>query len=332
MKILIATDAWSPQVNGVVRHIQDLIQYFDQEGISFRVVSAQDFSVQIPCSPQDQVKWVIGGHKRFQDICTEFSPTHIHSMTEGSVGLIARRYAQKHSLLWSSSFHSQWACFLHKRYAVPPFFTWKYLRWFHAPAQAVYIPTHNLSDIFLKQTGLSQGVVLYNSLSETFSPSSQKIYKNAVPRALFVGRVAPEKNISAFLECPYPIQKSVVGEGPQQKTLMNKYPEVCFKGLLQGDKLAEQYEKATVFVFPSQSDTFGIVLLEALSFGLPIACLPSPAVDELSNIFPEYFFINENLERALILALQKKERVVPPQLSYFSKDQMGKKFLSILKK
>lgn len=330
MKILIATDAWTPQVNGVVRHIQSLTRYFQKHGIVFRVVSPQDFSVKIACSPKDQVEWVIRGQKQFHQICTEFCPTHIHSMTEGSVGLIARKYAKKKSLCWTSSFHSHWACFLQKRYAVPPVFSWKYLQWFHTPAKAVCIPTQNLTDIFAQKTGLSQGVVLHNALPEIFFASANTPALSADPQALFVGRIAPEKNISAFLECPQPIQKIVVGEGPEKKSLIKQYPEVQFLGLLEEESLIQQYQNATVFVFPSQSDTFGIVLLEALSFGLPLACLPSPAVDELSRFFPEYFFVDSDINTAIGLALQKKERIIPPQLDYFSGNKMGERFVSIL--
>lgn len=334
MRILITTDAWVPQVNGVVRHIQDLVLELENQNIEYRLVTPKDFPHSILISSSDQVRWIVQGKKCFQKIGEEFNPTHIHAMTEGSIGIQSRKYAMKKKIPFSSSFHSHWAYFLKKRYSVPQWITWKYLAWFHKSARITFIPTENLKKIFQEKTNHSNNVVLANAVNTTHfclgKPSKNDA--SSEKKAVYVGRVAPEKNIEAFLSIDIPsLKKRVIGDGPSRKFLSQKYQEALFTGNKHGSQLIQEYQNADVFVFPSLSDTFGIVLIEALACGTPIAALPSPASKELAQFFPEHFFINSDLTKAIHSALQKTTKDVPPNIQKFSTQVLAKTFISSLK-
>ncbi len=281
MKILIVSDAWHPQINGVVRTYEYLQTELTRMGHEVKVIGPADFPLCIPMPGYSEIQLVFAPSARLGKMIGDFNPHHIHIATEGPLGIAGRRYCKKRQIPFTTSYHTQfpdyvakraerYAAFLHK-----PFYEWgkRFMRWFHAPAGAILIATPSLEQQ-LKDWGFtipmfsfSRGVNL-----DLFYPGEQTLFSELKrPVALYVGRVAIEKNLEEFLAMPWNGSKVIVGEGPSKTDLSQKYPEAVFVGKKTGEELANCYRSADLFVFPSRTDTFGIVLIEALACGLPVA-------------------------------------------------------------
>ena len=272
MRILVATDAWHPQVNGVVRTLAMMAEAVEALGAEVSFLTPESFrTVGLP-SYRD-LRVALPRPARIREAIRAQAPDTIHIATEGPIGLLVRRYCRKHDLPFTTSFHTRFPDYVSARAPVPESWVWSTLRWFHGPSKAVMAATPALA-AELRERGF-RNVVLWPRGVDTklFHPRDVDLCQ---PRPVFlcVGRLAVEKNLEAFLDLDLPGTKVIVGDGPARLSLQLKYPDAVFLGALQGERLAEVYASADVFVFPSRTDTFGLVLLEALASGLPIAAFP----------------------------------------------------------
>jgi len=273
MKIMIITDAWKPQVNGVVTTLGKIGEGLRNIGHEVHFLTPLDFK-SVPCPTYPEIRLSLFVSAKIRKTIETFAPDAIHIATEGPLGIAARRYCLAHGLAFTTAFHTRFAEYVHARLRIPVNFTYSWLRRFHTPSQAVMVPTpavrHELDTRGFNNTVLwTRGVD-----TETFSPGDRNKLGNERPIFLYVGRVAVEKNIEAFLELDLPGPKWVVGEGPSRAKLERKYPDVSFQGIKTPKELAHYYGSADVCVFPSLTDTFGLVMLESLACGTPVAAFP----------------------------------------------------------
>jgi glycosyltransferase involved in cell wall biosynthesis len=274
MRILIVSDAWSPQVNGVVTSLRALLGELRGLGHQVKLLSPEDFRA-VPCPTYPEIPlvwnlWRVGAAIR------DFQPDCVHLATEGPLGWAARRWLRKRGLRFSTAIHTRFPEYLNSRWRwLPLSWGYAYLRAFHRPSQAVLITTERLCAEFAGW-GL-QRLVLWRKGVDTglFRPAAQCLQRSA-PVFLYVGRVATEKNLEAFIDLDLPGTKRVVGDGPQRDALQARYTQVEFLGYRYGEELAQAYQQASVLVFPSRTDTYGLVMLEALACGTPVAAFPVP--------------------------------------------------------
>ncbi len=287
MRILVATDAWEPQVNGVVRTLTRVIAEMRAMGHTVEVISPDQFKT-FPLPTYSEIKVAVGAYEPVQERFKAFEPGAIHIATEGPIGLAARRICVEWKLPFTTSYHTRFPEYVSARLPLPLAAGYAYMRWFHKPSGRLMVATPTMRDElsqhgFRNITAWSRGVD-----TEQFHPKRDDepdVFAD-LPRPIFlsVGRVAVEKNIEAFLGLDLPGSKVVVGDGPQKEELEAKYPEVRFTGARFGDELAAHFACADVFVFPSLTDTFGLVILEAMAAGTPVAAYPAPGpIDIIPN-------------------------------------------------
>jgi glycosyltransferase involved in cell wall biosynthesis len=272
-RILIVTDAWHPAVNGVVRTIDSLIVELRSLGHEVLVIGTDRFStLPLPSYPEVRLAWRPGA--RVAALIEEFTPSVVHIATEGPLGLAARRYCIDRGMAFTTAFHTRFPEYLASRLPVPLAWSYAALRRFHAPSAAVMVATPTLENL-LRSRGF-QNLRLWTRGVDTslFRPRDKSFLDAPRPISIYVGRVAVEKSIEAFLALELPGTKYVVGDGPQLAALRRRYPKVRFAGYRHGEELARYYAAADVFVFPSRTDTFGLVLLESLACGVPVAAYP----------------------------------------------------------
>jgi glycosyltransferase involved in cell wall biosynthesis len=272
MRILVATDAWHPQVNGVVRTLTMTAQAAALMGVEIDFLTPRSFrTVALPSYPDLRV--AIPSPRRIARLIEAARPDNIHIATEGPIGILVRRYCLAHGLPFTTSFHTRFPDYVSARLPIPKSWVWSALRWFHGPSHAVMAATPALAQE-LRSRGLRNVMLWPRGVDAAlFHPRPSDL---GLPRPVFlsVGRVAVEKNLEVFLALDLPGTKVVVGDGPARADLERAYPGAVFLGAMQGEKLAEAYAAADVFVFPSRTDTFGLVLLEALASGVPVGALP----------------------------------------------------------
>ncbi len=270
----LVSDAWAPQVNGVVRTLQTTATMLAQRGWSVTAITPDRFR-SMPCPTYPEIRLAFPRPGAVGDLIDATDAVHI--ATEGPLGLAARRHCLAAGRPFTTSFHTRFPDYLHARFHLPLGLSWRYLRWFHGPAAAVLVATPRLADELtaqgLPRTRLwSRGVDL--TRFRPGLPPPDAYAGLARPILLNVGRVAVEKNIEAFLSADTPGSKVVVGDGPAIAQLRARYPAAHFLGALTGEALARAYAGADLFVFPSRTDTFGLVLVEAMASGLPVAAYP----------------------------------------------------------
>ena len=276
MKVLTVTDAWHPQVNGVVRTIEATNRELVLAGHQVQVISPLDF-MTIACPGYPEIRLCVLPYRRLVRLVDRAAPDAVHIATEGPLGMAARRYCIRRRIAFTTAYHTRFPQYLKAMYGIPEHWVYRFLRWFHRPARYLLTPTLHVEQE-LMQWGIgnlarwTRGVDL-SMFRPTAEPSP---LVRGLPRPLFlcVGRVSVEKNIEAFLDLDLPGTKMVAGIGPELELLRRRYPEVRFVGVLSRDELAQLYTGVDVFVFPSRTDTFGLVLLEALACGTPVAAYP----------------------------------------------------------
>ncbi|THD62756.1 MAG: glycosyltransferase family 1 protein [Bradyrhizobium sp.] len=272
MHILVATDAWHPQVNGVVRTLTMMAEAAKAFGVEVSFLTPLSFrTLAMPSYPD--LRLALPVRTKIARLIEQARLDSIHIATEGPIGLSVRRYCRKHGLPFTTSFHTRFPEYISARFPVPEAWIWKALRWFHGASQAVMAATPALASE-LRMRGFRNVVLWPRGVDTSHFHPRPVDFGLTRPVFLCVGRVAVEKNLEAFLDLDLPGTKMVVGDGPARAALARRYPQAVFLGALQGEELAEAYAAADVFVFPSKTDTFGLVLLEALASGLPVAAFP----------------------------------------------------------
>ena len=300
MRILVATDAWHPQVNGVVRTLAMMAESAKGFGVDISFLTPQSFrTFAMPSYPD--LRLALPHPRGIAELIGRAKPDSIHIATEGPIGWLVRRYCRKHRLPFTTSFHTRSPEYLSARLPVPERWIWAALRRFHSGSQAVMAATPALATE-LRSRGF-RNVVLWPRGVDTglFHPRTVDL---DLPRPVFVcvGRVAVEKNLEAFLDLDLPGTKLIVGDGPAREALARKYKQAVFLGMRQGEELAQAYAAADVFVFPSRTDTFGLVLLEALASGLPVAAFPVAGPRDVIGTAP-VGVLNDDLQAACLAAL-----------------------------
>jgi glycosyltransferase involved in cell wall biosynthesis len=273
MRILIATDAWRPQINGVVHSLEQMAQAARETGVEIVFLTPQGFPT-IPMPTYPDIKLALASWGAVARRIEAARPDHIHVATEGPIGLAARHYCRAAGRLFTTSYHTRFPEYIAQRTPIPERWTYAALRRFHAPAAVVMAPTPTIRDE-LTRRGFARVKVWSRGVDhQTFRPRAARVLDLPRPIFLSVGRVAVEKNLGALLDLDLPGSTVVVGDGPARAGLERRYPRAHFLGSRTGEALAEIYASADVFVFPSRTDTFGIVLVEALASGLPVAGFP----------------------------------------------------------
>lgn len=283
--IAIVTDAWHPQTNGVVRTLSTTAEMLRQWGHQVTVISPETYP-SLPAPTYPEIRLALTAPGAVGRRLARIAPDAVHIATEGPLGLAARAYCLRRKVPFTTAYHTQFPDYLARRTGLPASVFWPYIRWFHRPAQAIMVATETIR-AQLREQGLthlshwSRGVDLV-----CFTPGAAPPPEYAQadgPILLYVGRVAVEKNIEAFLACPYPGTKVVVGDGPARAALEAQFPDALFLGKQTGAALAGCYAGADVFVFPSRTDTFGLVMIEALACGTPVAAFPVPGPLDILN-------------------------------------------------
>jgi 1,2-diacylglycerol 3-alpha-glucosyltransferase/glucuronosyltransferase len=301
MRILVATDAWHPQVNGVVRTLTMMAGAAQALGIDVSFLTPQSFrTFAMPSYPDLRV--ALPGAAKIARLIAEARPDSIHIATEGPIGFAVRRYCRRRGLPFTTSFHTRFPEYISARLPIPESWSWSALRWFHGASRAVMAATPALAGE-LRRCGFRHVVLWPRGVdAQLFRPRAVDL---GLPRPIFlsVGRIAVEKNLEAFLELDLPGSKVVAGDGPARAALQRKYPQAVFLGALHGEALAEAYAAADVFVFPSKTDTFGLVLLEALASGVPVAAFPVTGPRDVIGS-AEVGVLSEDLRLACLAALK----------------------------
>jgi glycosyltransferase involved in cell wall biosynthesis len=274
-KILIITDNTNNQINGVVTTFKNLEKVAIKDDYTFYFITPNDF-YYIDCPGYSEVKLSIPLNisKKIKQI----NPDYIHIATEGPIGLAARLYFQIKRIKYNTSYHTKFPEFLQKMYRIPPKITYRYLRWFHKHSQKVLTTTMTMVQE-LKNEKFKNNIIAWTRGvdRENLKPTQEfnhTFYHNLKPIILYVGRVSKEKNIEALCKLQDYYNIEIVGDGPEKEALESKYNKVKFLGYKTGQELANCYSKADVFCFPSKLDTFGIVMIEAMSLGTPVAAYP----------------------------------------------------------
>ena len=275
MRLALVTDAWAPQTNGVVRTLMRTRDELTSMGHAVEVISPDMFN-GFPCPTYPEIKLAFLPGRKIARTLAAFQPDAIHIATEGPLGHAARGHCLAQGLPFTTAYHTRFPEYVEARFAVPVGLSYAWLRRFHRRSRSIMVATQSIeSDLLARGFGnirrWSRGVD-----TNLFKPRDKNLLKLPRPIHLFVGRVAVEKNIEAFLSLDLPGSQVVIGDGPQLEQLKRKFPKAYFLGKKVGEDLARHYAAADVFVFPSLTDTFGLVILEALASGLPVAAFPVP--------------------------------------------------------
>ena len=303
MRILIVSDAWFPQVNGVVRTLSVVVDKLRAGGDTVEVIGPDRFR-SMPTPGYAEIRLAIAPKRRLAQLVTDFGPEIIHIATEGPLGWAMRALCRRNAWPFTTAFHTRFPEYLEARTRIPADWSWRVMQRFHEAGAGTFAATASLRQEltrrgFTKVRAWTRGVDL-----ERFRPGECDAW-SGLPRPIFLyaGRVAIEKNIEAFLALDLPGSKVVVGDGPALPALKQRFPQVTFTGYRDNGSLARSYSGADVFVFPSRTDTFGLVLLEALAAGTPVAAFPvTGPIDVITD--PRVGALNEDLRAACLKALE----------------------------
>ena len=324
MRILIATDAWRPQVNGVVSTLERMTQAAGEFGAKFEFLTPQGmWTAPLPTYPD--IRFAIPTLRRISRDIEAAAPDHIHIATEGPIGWLTRRYCLRHKRVFTTSYHTRFPEYIRARIGVPESVTYAGLRHFHAPSAAVMAPTPTIS-ADLTRRGFARVRLWTREVNHAlFRPRPKPVLELPRPIFLCVGRVAVEKNLEALLDLDLPGSTVIVGDGPERRPLQRRYPRAHFLAAMQGEELAQVYASADVFVFPSRTDTFGIVMIEALASGLPVAAYPAPG--PIDVVGPGAGVLNEDLRTACLEALKIPREAAREYSMRFTWKESARQFL-----
>ena len=327
-RIAIITDAWLPQMNGVVRTLTTTCAHLRARGHAVMVVSPDQFR-SLPCPTSPEIRLALPAPRAVGRRIDEFAPDAVHIATEGPLGIAARRHCLAQRIPFTTAYHTQFPAYVARRTGLPESVFWRFIHWFHGPAERVMVATESIRRE-LRDQGLSQlhhwsrGVDLACFTPD--APLPPEFADLPRPIQLYVGRVAVEKNLEAYLGGTYPGTRVVVGDGPALDTLRKRYPDAVFLGRREGRALAGCYAGADVFVFPSRTDTFGLVMIEALACGTPVAAFPVPGPQDI--VTATTGALAENLDRAIAAAVFCAPRACVAHATTFGWDAATDQFVA----
>jgi len=328
LRILLATDAWTPQVNGVVMTLRNTIRGVERAGHVVETIGPDRFH-SIACPTYPEIRLALRPYGRVSDLVRRFVPNAVHIATEGPIGLAARKFCLREQLPFTTAYHTRFPEYVHARIRMPVRVTYAWLRRFHGPAKAVMVATRALQ-ADLERRGF-RNLVHWSRGVDTglFRPGPPVAATWKRPVFMYVGRVAVEKNIEGFLALDLPGTKVVVGDGPQREWLQRRFPAAVFTGARLGEALAAHYRSADVLVFPSRTDTFGLVLLEAMASGTPVAAYPvTGPIDVVTH--GQSGILDDDLRVAALAALDLNRGSVREQALRFSWERATAQFLDSL--
>ncbi len=305
LRIAIVTDAWRPQVNGVVRTLTETKRELETAGHTVEMIAPERFTT-FPCPTYPEIRLSLAGKASVGRLLDAFAPDAVHIATEGPLGWAARASCLARKLPFTTAYHTRFPEYVQARVGAPLSWSYAVLRRFHSAASRVMVPTPTVK-ADLEKWGFGNVVLWTRGVDlGLFRPGPRDRLTTKPPIFVYVGRVAIEKNVEAFLALDLPGSKWVVGEGPAMAALKARYPEASYLGVLQQSELASVYSAADVFVFPSRTDTFGLVLLEAMACGTPVAAYPVTGPLDVLGDVPESESggaMDEDLRMACLRAL-----------------------------
>jgi glycosyltransferase involved in cell wall biosynthesis len=305
-KILIITDAWKPQVNGVVRTYENICNELRGRGIEYKILHPDMQRFKTVAMPgYNEIKLVVNPWKIFSHLKHYNQEGYkFHIATEGPLGLFAKFYCNRNSINYTTCFHTLFPEFIHVRYKVPTSFTYWYFRWFHGKSKTVFVPTRDMKKHLENKRFKNVNIFTRGVDSRIFNPNRRSKNDSYI---ICVSRVSKEKGLDDFCKLKY-IRKVLVGDGPYLNELKKKYPDVEMIGKKEGAELAKWIANADVFVFPSKADTFGIVILESISCGTPVAAYEQPGPKEvIVNGINGYYGNDLQMNLVLCLSLNRNE-------------------------
>ncbi|MCR6632702.1 MAG: glycosyltransferase family 1 protein [Magnetospirillum sp.] len=328
MRIAIVTDAWHPQRNGVVRVLSTLADTLRELGHEVAVMEPGQFHT-IPCPSYPEIPLSLWPRPRLERLLEEFQPEAVHLATEGPLGWAARAWCLKHGHPFTTAYHTKFPHYVRARTGVPLSWPYAVIRRFHAPSAAVMCPSPSVY-AELGQWGFSNAVEWSHGVDiRTFHPQPKAFLDVPRPLFMYVGRVAVEKNLPAFLGLELPGTRMVVGDGPARAGLMKRFPQVDWR-IANGDReLSRYFAAADCFVFPSLTDTFGLVMLEALASGVPVAAFPVPGPLDVVGGAP-VGVLKEDLRQAALDALSISPQACRDYAAQFSWERVARQFLGFL--
>lgn len=277
LRIAIVSDAYYPHISGVARSIEATKHELEKRGHEVLVIAPRDYRFKIPMPKYNEIKLVVAPYRKLKKKLDAFQPDSIHISVEGPLGMAARKYAKKRKMHYTTAYHTRFPEYAKIYAGIPLSFTYAYARHFHDSAAKVMVAAESLKKD-LEEWGFKNLVLWPRGVdTELFTPDDPLDLPGKRPIFMYMGRIAAEKNLDAFLKLDLPGTKYVVGDGPDRKRLGKKYPDAVFVGYKFGKELAQHLAAADVFVFPSLTDTLGLVMLEANACGTPIATFPSQA-------------------------------------------------------
>jgi glycosyltransferase involved in cell wall biosynthesis len=325
MRILVATDAWRPQVNGVVRTYERLAKEARAQGAELSFLTPSHFR-SVPCPAYPSIRLAIPDARRAREVIEAADPDLMHIATEGPVGWMARAFCRRRGRPFTTSYHTRFPEYASALLSIPPGWCYALVRHFHNSGVGTMVATPSLA-AELRQRGFARLLPWTRGVdTDLFRPRPERLFGSDRAVFLYVGRVSKEKNLEAFLSADLPGLKAVVGGGPHLETLRSRFPAAIFTGPKSGEELAAHYASADVFVFPSRTDTFGLVLLEAMASGVPVAAYPvTGPLDVVTNGVSG--FLDEDLARAARAALQLDRARVRQEAFRFSWAKTAEMFL-----
>jgi glycosyltransferase involved in cell wall biosynthesis len=330
MNILVATDAWEPQVNGVVRTLKSLANAVRKFDAAITFLTPDGFpSVAVPTYPG--LRCALPSPREVAQRIERVAPDAIHIATEGPIGAVARHYCVKRGLPFTTSYTTRFPEYIAARVPIPEAWSYAALRYFHAAARVTMVSTPSLMSELASRGFKNLGMWTRGVDTDLFRP--ERAVDLGLPRPIFatVGRVAVEKNLAAFLALDLPGSKVVIGTGPEEAELRRRFPEAVFLGALKDERLAAHLAAADVFVFPSLTDTFGVVQLEALACGVPVAAYPVTGPRDVIGDNP-IGVLNEDLRVACLEALNVSRTACREFALTRSWDTSAKQFMTHLRR
>lgn len=331
MHVCIVTDAWFPQPNGVVRVLSSLKTELEREGHRVSLIEPGQF-VTVPLPTYAEIPIAVLPGRKVARLLDAMAPEAVHIATEGPLGRAARAHCLKRGWPFTTAYHSKFPEYIHARTRLPVDWLYGVMRRFHAPSRAVLAPSENVYRELTARGFTNVRHWAHGVDTEVFHPDAKDYFPDLPrPLFLFLGRVTVEKNVTAFLDLDLPGSKVVVGSGPQREALMKAYPDVLFHLANGDDELRRCFNAADVFVFPSRTDTFGLVMLEALACGVPVAAYPvTGPVDVLLDAAGTAGILDDDLRAAALEARALDPAACRAHALKFSWEEVARQFLDAL--